>query len=229
LLASTIFERRQKKVVFISNFFNNNMKKKYFASVYKGSRQSKYRPEDNFVRRLAGKAYGQQIKGLFNQRTFARGLPAGQAGFTLIELLVVIGIIAILAAVVIVAVNPAHQFALARDTQRSANVATILDAVDENMAEHKGVFTCNGAAFVIDGPNPNPTPIMSGSANGGDLAPCLVPDYVSSLPYDPTSGSYTSTSSYDTGYQIGKDYSGHIMVFGYSELLPNNGLIRVTR
>jgi prepilin-type N-terminal cleavage/methylation domain-containing protein len=217
-----MFERRQKKVVFISNFFNNIMKKKYFASVYNGSRQSKYRPEDNFVRRLAGKAYGQQIRGLFNQRTLARG-------FTLIELLVVIGIIAILAAVVIVAVNPAHQFALARDTQRSANVATILDAVDENMAEHKGLFTCNGIAFVIDGPNPNPTEIMSGSANGGDLAPCLVPDYVSSLPYDPTSGSYTSTSSYDTGYQIGKDYSGHITVFGYSELLPNNGLIRVTR
>ena len=204
------------------------MKKKYFASVYKGSRQSKHRPEDNFVRRLAGKAYGQQIKGLFNQRTFVRSL-AAQSGFTLIELLVVIGIIAILAAVVIVAVNPAHQFALARDTERSANVASILDAVDQNIAEHKGVFTCNGIAFVIDAPNPNATEIMSSSTNGGNLAPCLVPDYISSLPYDPTRGSYTSTSSYDAGYQVSKDAIGRITIFGYSELLPNNGLISVTR
>src|ERR1035437_4955764 len=198
------------------------MKKKYFASVYKGQRQSKYRPEDNFVRRLAGKAYGQQIKGLFNQRTFARG-------FTLIELLVGIGIIAILATVVIVAVNPAHQFALARDTQRSANVASILDAVDQNIAEHKGVFPCNGIAFVIDAPNLNATEIMSSSTNGGNLAPCLVPDYISSLPYDPTRGSYTSTSSYDAGYQVSRDAIGRITIFGYSELLPNNGLISVTR
>ena len=197
------------------------MKKKYFASVYKGSRQSKYRPEDNFVRRLAGKAYGQQIKGLFNQRAFARG-------FTLIELLVVIGIIAILAAVVIVAVNPAHQFALARDTQRSANIASILDAVDQNMAEHKGILTCNGIPSIL-GTNPNFTEIMNGDINGGDLASCLVPDYISSLPYDPTSGSYTDPTNYDTGYQILKDVNGHISVLAHSELLPNNGNIKVTR
>ena len=149
--------------------------------------------------------------------------------FTLIELLVVIGIIAILAAVVIVAVNPAHQFALARDTQRQANVATILDAIDENTAEHKGVFTCNGTPYVIDYPDLSATDITSGNINGGDLAPCLVPDYISSMPYDPTKGSYTSTSSYSTGYFVSKDTSGHITVFGYSELLPNNGLISVTR
>jgi type IV pilus assembly protein PilA len=150
-------------------------------------------------------------------------------GFTLIELLVVIGIIAILAAVVIVAVNPAHQFALARDTQRSANVATILDAIDQNIAEHKGVFTCNGSAYVIDGPNPNTTDISSGNNNGGDLGPCLVPDYISSMPYDPTNGSYTSTSSYHTGYFVSKDTGGHITIFGDGEILPNDAIISVTR
>ena len=61
-------------------------------------------------------------------------------GFTLIELLIVIGIIAILAAVVIVALNPGRQFSQARNTQRSSNVNTILNAVGQYMADNNGVL-----------------------------------------------------------------------------------------
>ncbi len=59
-------------------------------------------------------------------------------GFTLIELLVVIAIIAILAAIVIIAINPARQFALARNAARWSNVNTILNATWQYAVDNQG-------------------------------------------------------------------------------------------
>jgi len=50
-------------------------------------------------------------------------------GFTLIELLIVIGIIAILAGIVLVAVNPAQQFGKANDSERKSEIGTVLSAI----------------------------------------------------------------------------------------------------
>ena len=46
---------------------------------------------------------------------------ARKEGFTLIELLIVIGIIAVLAAIVLVATDPAKRFAESRDSRRSSS------------------------------------------------------------------------------------------------------------
>ncbi len=138
-------------------------------------------------------------------------------GFTLIEILVVIGIIAVLAAVVLVAVNPSHQFKLARDTQRVSNVNAILNAISQNIAEHKGQLRCG----TIDAPIPTTaTIIKSTNAGGFDVGPCIVPTYISALPFDPSAlgAHFVSTVDYDTQYSIIQDAEGRITVSSVGEI-----------
>lgn len=132
-----------------------------------------------------------------NRRTL---LLQKNSGFTLIEILLVMGIIAILAAVVIVAINPARQFAQARNSQRTSNVFSILNAVSQNMADNQGVFACPA------GPLPASETVMK-STGGYNLVNCIVPTYLPALPFDPsaTGAHFTSTSDYDTKYTIVQD------------------------
>ncbi len=144
-----------------------------------------------------------------------------QRGFTLIEILVVIGMIAILATVVLIAINPARQFAQGRNSQRVSNVNALLNAVGQNVADNKGVFTCASGSLPVG--SSSVARICKGSGPGCtgatvDLS-CLAPTYISSLPFDPkpVSGTayWTNGSDYDTGYEI------------YQETASNGGRVSV--
>ncbi len=142
-------------------------------------------------------------------------------GFTLIELLVVIGIIAILAAIVIVAINPSRQFAQARNTQRESNVATILNAIGQNIADNRGTFDPVGACDPITNAS---TTIGTGDTNLGCLAPTYIP---TAIPMDPTGGTPA-----DTKYTVSKDAVGRVTVCAPNHAeaaVPGSGVYCLTR
>lgn len=131
-------------------------------------------------------------------------------GFTLIEVLVVIGIIAILAAVVIIAINPARQFAQARDSQRISNINAILNAIGQRLADNKGVFAGSVGdqicpilpSTATEITTETPATTVTSAALG-----CLVPTYISALPSDPS-----GTTAPKTGYTVLVDGNGRIHV-----------------
>ncbi|HEY4526689.1 MAG TPA: type II secretion system protein [Candidatus Paceibacterota bacterium] len=156
-----------------------------------------------------------------------------ERGFTLMEILIVLGIIAILAGVVIIAINPSKQFAQARNTQRQSNVEQILNAIGQRMTDNKGIFegTFTASDTIYTCPAINASSSITyeggaGSMSAGDLS-CLVPTYLAAFPTDPS-----VASGSDTGYDVSM-VQGRVQVCADNAAtetsVPNAGAICVKR
>lgn len=134
-------------------------------------------------------------------------MPKKYSGFTLIELLVVIGILGILLAIVLIAINPARQFAQANNTARRSDVTTLLNSIHQYSADHKGLLP---AGIPVA-----PTAAKEISKAGLDICALITPTYVASLPTDPSLDLPAVTdclSSYATGYTVVQDSAGRVTV-----------------
>lgn len=128
-------------------------------------------------------------------------------GFTLIELVVSISLLAIVTIGTLVALNPAGRLASARNSQRQAHLNTILNAIRQNLADNRGTFGCAA------GDIPTSTKKMAVGAGNFDIYNCIVPNYIFSLPFDPSTSTahFNSPTDYDTGYTVIKATSTGII------------------
>ena|SRR3989344_4199310 len=152
-------------------------------------------------------------------------------GFTLIELLVVIGILAILLAITLIAINPARQFGNANNTARRSHVTQILNAIGAYVAENTGQLPAEVLALVADDPG-----IELNATNFPNLCAELVPTYIPALPTNPSANDADIVEAdcilavpvWTTGgYFIARDANNRITVS--ADPTDNSAVISVTR
>ncbi len=121
-----------------------------------------------------------------------------------------IAILAILAAITIIAVNPKKQLAQARDKQRTADAYSILSAIYQYAADHDGIFPENittESLEICQTSSPTCVDLLDVSVLSNNQ------EYLVSVPVDPRC-SYDSAfcTANGTGYFLQKTASGRITI-----------------
>lgn len=146
-------------------------------------------------------------------------------GFTLLEILLVVAAIAILAGIVIVAINPGKQLADTRNSQRRSDVNTILNAIYQYSIDNNGNLpTGIPVSATCATPATNEICKTGGTCTGlVDLTPLTTNQkYVVSMPVDPSGGTTNGTA-----YFVAQSSNGRITVCSPSA--EQGATISVTR
>ena len=134
------------------------------------------------------------------------------------EILLVVGIIAILAGIVIVAINPARQIGAARDSERKQMVDTINKAVSLFYID-KGYYPASttdnstalsGTSLEICDTGVNTFPASGVTCTSLLNLSELVPAYISAIPKDPSGG--VGDTTYGTGYYMAKNTGNNMFI-----------------
>jgi prepilin-type N-terminal cleavage/methylation domain-containing protein len=125
-------------------------------------------------------------------------------GFTLLEILLVVGIVGILAAIVIIAINPVRSLAKSRDLQRKVGITEINKGLNQyyiDNGSYPSTITPELKSICVTGASATSTGFNCDDLDQVDLS-VLVPTYLPAIPVDPTG----------VGYKVGFNTSRRIML-----------------
>ena len=141
-----------------------------------------------------------------------------QKGFTLLEVLLVLAAVAVLASIVIFAINPGRQLAQMRDAKRRADVNLILNAVYQYSIDNNGSFPSainqhndgecgvyHQSEVCISNP-PN-------NSCGVDLSGLITEQrYLVSIPVDSHGPAFPNDNTDGSGYDIMRNINNRVTV-----------------
>jgi prepilin-type N-terminal cleavage/methylation domain-containing protein len=137
-----------------------------------------------------------------------------QKGFTLLEILLVVAAIAILAGIVILAINPNKQLGDTRNAQRKVDINTILNAVYQYSVDNNGTLPADlvrtnttQREICTSGAGQSTTTCTTALVYLGELV--LNERYITAIPMDPVA---TNRAATGTGYDIMMTAGGRVTV-----------------